>query len=283
MRRTINELPETSIKLHFALAPDGNHLIYTSGTEVRQMDLSKADSKALYEQPAGINCLATSRDGKLIATGDSEGSVRVWDLASSKEVKSARVRGGVFNLTFFPDGKTLAVAGGDLSIENSGGVWLFDLGEKKLPRVLQGFRYAAMLVAVSPDGKTLVTEAGDDEAVAWAGINIWLWDVAKQKVRTKWKAGGGDLAFSNDGRYIIVDTSKGSFPDFKIRNPGSVGFFDVGTGKEVFRLTAPGDIRGLALSPDGKLLAVSDAGPPRKAEVWDISRTLSSLKPSPAK
>lgn len=56
-----------------------------------------------------VRCVAFSPDGKLLAAGNRYGTVRIWDVASKKELKTLTGHmGEVWSIAFSPDGKTLA-------------------------------------------------------------------------------------------------------------------------------------------------------------------------------
>ncbi|HZZ80655.1 MAG TPA: DUF6807 family protein, partial [Gemmataceae bacterium] len=56
-----------------------------------------------------VRCVAFSPDGKQLAAGNRYGTVRIWDVASRKEVKTITGHmGEVWSIAFSPDGKTLA-------------------------------------------------------------------------------------------------------------------------------------------------------------------------------
>ena len=59
----------------------------------------------------GVMRVAFSPDGKTLATGAFDGSVKLWSLTAEQEVVTLSVpRGGIFrSLAFSPDGSTLAV------------------------------------------------------------------------------------------------------------------------------------------------------------------------------
>jgi hypothetical protein len=90
--------------------------------------------------------------------------------------------------------------------------------------------------------------------------DLWLWDVEKGSLQGKWSTGlkmAEALAFTNDGRTIVVDGGKGNLPGLRL-NSGKVAFLDAATGKRLAYVTAREDtVGGMALSPDGKQLAVS--------------------------
>jgi serine/threonine protein kinase/WD40 repeat protein len=59
-----------------------------------------------------VLCLAISPDGKHIATGGADATVRVWEAATGREVKrSTEHQGPVHGVAFSPDGKTVASCG----------------------------------------------------------------------------------------------------------------------------------------------------------------------------
>src|SRR5262249_60501393 len=67
------------------------------------------------EGPTGaVQCVAFSRDGKRIATGSYDHTVRLWDAATGKELRRFEGhRAGVESVAFSPDGALLASGGSD--------------------------------------------------------------------------------------------------------------------------------------------------------------------------
>src|SRR6516164_8748975 len=85
---------------------------------------------------APVTAVAFSPDNKLLASG-SYGLVTIWDLASAKPIKMlTNVLGAVNDLRFSPDGKILAVAGGQPSAK--GDLRLFQVADWKLLAALRG-------------------------------------------------------------------------------------------------------------------------------------------------
>lgn len=91
-----------------------------------------------------------SRDGKYLAGGNGSGVVRVWEVASGKELSRFTARiGEIHSLAFFPNSRTLAVAGiGPISL------WAFETGQELLSLPVPD--YKIYQVIVSADGRSLV-------------------------------------------------------------------------------------------------------------------------------
>jgi WD40 repeat protein len=116
--------------------------------------------------------VAISRDGKTLATGSWDGTVRLWEVATGKEVRRLAFPGAAGSLAFSPDGKTLAA--GNLA----GPVRLWDLatgeetarlvghqGQFPLRLLPRGGRVCSL--AFSADGARLVSGGEDTTAVVW--------------------------------------------------------------------------------------------------------------------
>ncbi|MBI5960775.1 MAG: WD40 repeat domain-containing protein, partial [Chloroflexi bacterium] len=139
-----------------------------SGQEIGQL----GNSEEGHKNP--IMGLTMSADGTRVASGDTNGLIILWDLASGKEIHRMESPGDwVSSLSFTPDGSALLSALGKPSIGGSGAtstlmvMWDTQTGQKV--REFIGHTNVVTAVAVSPDGRTALTGSAD--------YTLRLWDL----------------------------------------------------------------------------------------------------------
>ena len=112
-----------------------------------------------------ISSIAYSPDGKLVASGSFDNTIKLWDVETGKELRTFYGHTGkVMSVAFSPDGKLLASGGSDFVIR------LWDVSTGKQAKVLEYHSNSVNAVRFSPDGKTIVS-GSDDQTVK-------IWDVA---------------------------------------------------------------------------------------------------------
>jgi len=188
--------------------------------------------------------LAFTPDGRSIATGARDGTVRLWDLASRAELlRHQTVKGEVESIAFSPNGEMLAVAS-----RHEAALWNWLSGGEPAKFLQQSATSrGAMSVAFSPDGRWLAT--GSDER---RGIRVW--DVGERRLQWRIEGDrGGEryypqrLEFTADSRLLAVPCAD---------DTGGIELRDAATGKLATRYEAPHlPLRHVTVSSDQQWLA----------------------------
>jgi len=149
-----------------------------------------------------IRAACFSPDGKSIATGSEDRTIRIWDIASRK-VRHAfhGHRSEIYSLAFSPDGRFLMSGSGDRTAR----IWDMDTGAERFnlaieDTVVEGSSIDAGVtsVAVSPDGKLLA--AGSLDTI------VRLWDASTGKLLDRLRGHRDSVysvAFSPDGAWLV--------------------------------------------------------------------------------
>src|SRR5262249_34263504 len=127
-------------------------------------DLKTQQEKAALAGHSGsVNWVAFSPDGKTLATGSDDGTVRLWDTTTGQETQVLCSPGGpVHFVQFSPDGETLA-ANVWASVVSDAMVILWDVATGEMRAALKGHTLAVF----SPDGKTLAAGLYDSSVVLY--------------------------------------------------------------------------------------------------------------------
>jgi WD40 repeat protein len=235
------------------------HHVNFAGANLRQSVFTETFSQILS--------IAFSPDGKLLATGDVNHEIHVWQVVDGKQLLSCKVEEGwVWSVAFSPNGRLLASSA-------NRSVHLWDVQTGQCLKTFQGYSDRVFSLAFSPDGR-LLASGSEDHLVR-------IWDVKTSQLLTILSGHTDEVrsvAFapqtypnrlSSSGlRNSCVQNSKlllasGSYDR-------TVRLWDINTG-ECLKILEEHTHRvwSVAFSPDGRVLASSSSD--RTVKLWDIS------------
>ncbi len=200
-----------------------------------------------------IVTVAFSPDGKRIASGNSGGTICIWDISSRKRLKTIKGYSTFVSfITFSQDSKTITSVSSDQTIEQWNVLTGKLLSSKKETRDTRSF------VAQSPDGKYTATGQGDPNREE-TDNTISLWDnVTGKCIRTLTghSLSVSALAFSPDSRFL----ASGSWDQ-------TILLWNISTGKKIKMFEGYDDLTAITFSPNGKLIA---SGQRDIIRVWNL-------------
>jgi WD40 repeat protein/serine/threonine protein kinase len=191
-------------------------------------------------------------DGRQVATGHVDGTIRVWDPATGREVASLRGQGqSIRELAFSPDGRRLLAFSVDGTLKS----WDPAANDR---HVLLRIPWQATWGDILSPSQRLLVALKDDASQ--------LWDVATGRKRADLPGRfpsevGAAAVFSPDGRRLAYTT-----------DDRAIHVWDLGSLGETHVLRGhTSHIRALAFSPDGKRLASGSMYAESAARLWDLT------------
>lgn len=207
-----------------------------------------------------VRSLAISPDGKTLASGSFDGTIKVWNLPEGKLLYTltGHSQAGeiVSSVAISPNGNSIISSSN--GYEGSIKIWNLYTGELRYN--LSAQTLGVSVVAISPDGRLLATGSNDG--------TVWLWslDSGDRLGTLSGHFGTVDsVAFSPDGTTLASGSQDGSIKLWSLNS-------EIGYNQNISALTLLSHIdkvHSVAFSPDGKTLASGSAD--NSVKLWDAT------------
>lgn len=215
-----------------------------------------------HSTPMQATTAAFSRDGAVLAVSCSQSgpqgtnSVRLYNLARWRCIRTLAMERSPGNLCFSPDGRTLAVAA-----EEQVAFWDYRAGRRLRAITTHGEMTMGLALDFSPDADVLATAPQD----SFNGKTIELWNVSSGTLYDTLETDAAlhSFAFSPDSHTFAVGS--GQWPD-----PTAVELWDIAAHKKTASFDMSGmNITGVSFTRDGKRVTACDET--SAFHCWDIA------------
>jgi WD40 repeat protein len=178
-------------------------------------------------------------DGKLVAAGDTDGAIRIWDVRSGDQKRVLHAgKAFISAVEYSPNGRLIVASDTDRT------GWILDAVTGQILRTLRGHAGALYHARFSRDGKLVVTAGADRTARVWdvaTGRQLQILVGAQTRL--------ADASFSPNGKLVVAGGAD-----------ATTLVWDWSSGRTLGVLHVHGDaINSANFSPDGKrILTASD-------------------------
>jgi WD40 repeat protein len=218
--------------------------------DLHDVDFTNADlsGSSFAKQLTTILTLAFSPNGKLLATGDVNGEILIWEIATGEPLAICKGHASrVHSIAFSHDGRMLGSGSSDRTLK------LWDVLDGSCIKTLSGHQQRVRSIAFSSDDRTIVSGSSDATVRVWDVHSGECLQICSGHRNYVWA-----VAFSPDDRLLASGSE-----DKTIR------IWEVATGECLHELTEHQLwVRAIAFSPDGRLLA--SGGGDRTLKIWDV-------------
>ena len=155
-------------------------------------DPKDLSAKAFFDSGGPVSVFRISPDGRLVATGDKNGTVAVWNLSDGKQLYQFHRDGmEILALDFSPNNSKLVFS------DTNKNIYLWNMAQEQDP-----YPFEKRLTANA--NKLLFIDEGNRVISGGDNFLIMIWDTAKGTLDDQFAAAQkiNDMAISSDGKYL---------------------------------------------------------------------------------
>ncbi|WP_254568546.1 serine/threonine-protein kinase [Oscillatoria sp. HE19RPO] len=210
-----------------------------------------------------VRSVAVSPDGRAIASGSFDGTIKIWNLETGALIRTLTGHSDagemVSSVAIAPNGTLLASS----SNGYGGTIKIWNLATGELLYTIAGTSLGISSIAISPDSQLLAS--GSEEG------NIYLWNLESGEAIGTFSGHLGtvfSVVFSPDGQTLASASQDGSIKLWSVASqPTESGLAQT----ENQQLSGHvGTVFSVAFSPNGKMLASGSAD--NTIKLWDLSK-----------
>jgi len=160
------------------------------GSAIRVWNVARGRKPRHFDaEKTAVTAMTFSPDGRIIATGNGDGSISLWEALTGKECLRTKAtadaqpapaasgivfavravgsaRAAIGSIAISDDGRTLAAGGSDRNVR------LWDLRTGDELGTFTGHTSAVLSVAFAPDNRTVISSSADTTALVWDGSRL---------------------------------------------------------------------------------------------------------------
>ena len=239
------------------ITPNGQYVIASAGKVIDLYDIEQGRlAFSLRGHEGNIRKFAISPDTKYLATASLDKTIKIWDLATRKEIRTLTGhRDWVLAVTFTPDGQKVISSGGG---KNNNIINIWDVNSGKLITSLTGHKDWINTLAITPDGNFLVSGSHDK--------TIKVWDFSQNKLVKTLEGHKGwvtTVAVSPDGNTI----ASGSYDStIKLWNLKTGKLIETVAAQKAKNNSLPQRVLSVLFGLDGQTIVSS--GEDNEVKIW---------------
>jgi WD40 repeat protein len=241
-----------------AFMPNGKQVVYgglngiilinDTGAGERTIRSLKPEVTYAWDLLPAVWSVAVSPDGTKIASGNADGSVKIWSVSGSLLRTMKSHDDVVMAVVYAPDGSTI------VSGSKDGTVRIADTSTGHELARLTDHAGQVLSIALSPDGTWIAAGGSGNTAIIWNAATGRVAHVLMTSLNPV-----QSVAFSRDGRRLAVGG-----------NDARIEIWDVNSAQVVRNVTGSSrSVRALAFSADGRRLA--SGGGDKTIDIWSTN------------